>query len=97
MNARFRLLLYDALNGHVLSASVVTSVRTSLRQLVRSFLQACASYNVGPLVFYKRALLTTSVRQLVSSCVFIVRSYARVHSTPRVFALFGNYIYSINI
>ena len=55
---------YDALNGHLLSASVVTSAGTSLRQLVRSFftsvrflqrwsarfLQACASYIVGAFI-----------------------------------------------
>ena len=56
---------------------------------------------VGPLVFYKRALLTTLVRSFFTSvrflhCWCVLASLLCVH-TPRVFALFGNYIYSINI
>ena len=71
---------YDALNGHLLSASVVTSVGTSLRQLVRSFFtsvrflqQAHAFYTVGASVgkFLRlcgRALVTLLALKMMYNC-----------------------------
>ena len=50
--------MYDALNGHVLSASVVPSVGPSLRQLVRRYVSCCVSWGRSN----KRASVLTSAR-----------------------------------